>query len=107
MCGVNKHISYYRFRNARLCGVNKHISYYRFRNARFRSVDCVFIFIDTDMATLEINSRSMFISIILIYLSCSFLLMDWCKDLRSWFPNHFMDWCKEKGLNFIGGCSCG
>ena len=57
-----------------MCGVNKHISYYRFRNAR--SVDCVFIFIDTDIAILEINSRSMFISIILIYLSCSFLLMD-------------------------------
>ena len=44
-----------------MCNVYKHISLYRFRK---RNVDYVFIFIDIDMVTLEINSESMFISIV-------------------------------------------
>ena len=44
-----------------MCNVYKHISYIDLETG---DVDYVFIFIDIDMVTLEINSESMFISII-------------------------------------------
>ena len=45
-----------------MCNVYKHISLYRFRNRKCRL--CIYLHRYIDMVTLEINSESMFLSII-------------------------------------------
>ena len=56
-----EHLGYHYSVTCSMCNVYKHISYI---DLEIGNVDYVFIFIDIDMVTLEINSESMFISIV-------------------------------------------